>query len=121
MVSRNLNQYDRNVIPASIITRSVHQLLGCNRQIQPQFADDVGYLVIFNHVVQPVRAHQIDITGLDRILVELRLDLRLDAKRSRYQILVINVARIFRLDQPQIDLLLQQRMVFGQASKFQTT
>jgi hypothetical protein len=47
--------------------------------------------------------------------MDLRLDHRIDTQRPRHQILVLRVARFLGRNHAAVDLLLQQRMIAGDA------
>ena len=64
-----------------------------------------------DHVRQTVRVEQVDVVRLDPILDDVGRHDRLDAERSRDEILVERILGLLHGQHAAVDLLLQQRMV----------
>ena len=117
-ITQHFDQNDRNVITSTVVVGHFDKLRCCQFKIGRKHLQ--GHLDFFtlNHIIESVRTEQINITDLDRIVVNFGLDRWINPQRPRDQILVLRKTRVLGADHAAINLFLQERMVAGQGNEF---
>jgi hypothetical protein len=94
--SIGLNQNDRYVVRTTACVDLGDQLLGGGFETGTMLRKHDANLLVGQDIIEPVRAQQVQVAFLDRVLLNVDLDDRIDTERAGHEVAVDRGARLFR-------------------------